>query len=96
MQRQLIDQLANEMGKKIELDDVLRPDAFDALSSGRREEHDQIVLGEVQCLAERNDLVMLAQASMGHLASSIPPTVKVPVLSSPNLAVQKVKELLDS
>jgi aspartate/glutamate racemase len=96
MQRQLIGQLANQMGKQIELDDALRPDAFEALTAGRREEHDHIVLGEVQRLAERNDLVMLAQASMGHLASSIPPSVKVPVLSSPNLAVQKVKELLDS
>jgi aspartate/glutamate racemase len=96
MQRQLIDQLAKEMGKQIELDDALRPDAFEALASGRRDEHDQIVLGEVERLAERNDLVMLAQASMGHLASQIPPSVKVPVLSSPNLAVQKVRELLDS
>jgi hypothetical protein len=37
---------------------------------------------------------MLAQASMGHLASKVPASVGVPVLSSPTLAVSKVKELL--
>ncbi len=65
-----------------------------ALSSGRRDEHDSIVLGVVEELAGRNELVMLAQASMGHLAAKVPASVKVPVLSSPTLAVQKVKEMV--
>jgi len=95
MQRQLIDQIASEMGRKIELDAVLKPEAFQALSAGRRDEHDAIVLAEVERLAETNELVVLAQASMGHLAAKVPPTVTVPVLSSPTLAVQKVKEMLD-
>ncbi len=96
MQRQLIEQIASEMGRAIELDDVLRPDAFEALAAGRRDEHDEIVLGEVERLAATSELVMLAQASMGHLAARIPAEVKVPVLSSPILAVQRVKELLES
>ncbi len=95
MQRQLIDQIATEMGCEIHLDAVLRPEAFQALASGNRDEHDRIVLAEVERLAETNELVMLAQASMGHLASKVPASVKVPVLSSPTLAVQKVKEMLD-
>ncbi len=95
MQRQLIDQIATEMGCEIHLDAVLRPEAFQALASGNRDEHDRIVLAEVERLAETNELVMLAQASMGHLASMMPASVKVPVLSSPTLAVQKVKEMLD-
>lgn len=95
MQRQLIDQIATEMGREVELDAVLKPEAFQALSCGNREEHDRIVLEEVERLAETNELVMLAQASMGHLASKVPASVSVPVLSSPTLAVQKVKELLD-
>jgi aspartate/glutamate racemase len=96
MQRQLISQIAAEMGKEIELDAVLKPEAFQALSAGRRDEHDAIVLAEVVRLAETNELVMLAQASMGHLASRVPASVKVPVLSSPTLAVSKVKEMLGS
>jgi aspartate/glutamate racemase len=96
MQRRLVDQLATEMGRDVELDAVLKPDAFQALSAGRRDEHDAIVLAEVERLARSNELVMLAQASMGHLASKVPASVAVPVLSSPTLAVSKVKELLDS
>lgn len=94
MQRQLIDQIATELGKRIELEAILKPEAFQALSSGRRDEHDAIVLGEVERLAQSNELVMLAQASMGHLATKIPASVQAPVLSSPTLAVSKVKEML--
>lgn len=94
MQRQLVDQIAAEMGREVELDAVLKPEAFQALAAGRREEHDAIVLAEVERLAETNELVMLAQASMGHLASKVPASVTVPVLSSPTLAVAKVKEML--
>ena len=94
MQRQLIAQIAAEMGKVIELDAVIKPEAFAALSAGRRDEHDAIVLAEVERLAQSNELVMLAQASMGHLANKVPANVKVPVLSSPTLAVAKVKEML--
>ena len=94
MQQQLIERIAAETGRDVHLDPVLRPDAFQALSSGRRDEHDAIVLGEVNNLAKRNDIVMLAQASMGHLARQVPSDVGVPVLSSPALAVQKVKEML--
>src|ERR671928_1481552 len=94
MQRQLIDQIAAEMGRDVELDAVVKPEAFAALAAGRRDEHDAIVLAEVERLAERNEIVLLAQASMGHLAARVPAKVTVPVLSSPILAVQKVKQLL--
>ena len=94
MQQQLIDQIATELGRRVELDAVLRPDAFEALSAGRRDEHDAIVLAQVEELARRNELVMLAQASMGHLADRVPDGVEAPVLSSPVLAVEKVKEML--
>ena len=94
MQRQLIEQIAAELGRDVELDAELRPEAFQALAAGRRDEHDAIVLGVVEELARRNDLVMLAQASMGHLATKVPPSVSVPVLSSPTLAVEKVKEMV--
>jgi aspartate/glutamate racemase len=96
MQRVLIGRIAAEMGIEVEIDSALRPEAFRALSNGRRDEHDAIVLAEVERLALSNDLVMLAQASMGHLASRVPASVGVPVLSSPNLAVAKVVEMLDA
>jgi hypothetical protein len=45
-------------------------------------------------LAPQVDVVLLAQASMAGLARSIPPGTPAPVLSSPQLAVQRVKEML--
>jgi aspartate/glutamate racemase len=95
MQRVLIGQIAAEMGVQVELDSAVKPEAFQALSAGRRDEHDAIVLAEVERLAQSNELVMLAQASMGHLANKVPASVDVPVLSSPSLAVSKVKAMLD-
>lgn len=94
MQKHLVERIAGEMGRPVDLDSVVRPDAFEALASGRRDEHDAIVLEEVRRLAGRNELVMLAQASMGHLADRLPAGIGVPVLSSPALAVDKVKEML--
>ena len=44
MQRQLIGQIAAELGREIELDAVLKPEAFQALAGGRRDEHDAIDL----------------------------------------------------
>src|SRR2546421_4889470 len=44
MQRQLIGQIAAEMGRQAERDAVLKTEAFQALSSGNRDEHDRIAL----------------------------------------------------
>jgi Asp/Glu/hydantoin racemase len=74
---------------------VLRPDAFSALNSGDSATHDQILLEELDRLAPKVDVVLLAQASMSGLVDKVPAETPVPVLSSPRLAVQKVKEMLD-
>jgi hypothetical protein len=52
-------------------------------------------LEELAKLAPRVDVVLLAQASMSGLIEKIPADTPAPVLSSPQLAVQKVKEILD-
>ena len=46
-------------------------------------------------LAPKVDVILLAQASMAGLAERVPATMPVPVLSSPQLAVGKVKEMLN-
>jgi hypothetical protein len=41
-------------------------------------------------------VVLLAQGSMSRLADTIPPEEKiVPILSSPRLALERVRDLLD-
>jgi aspartate/glutamate racemase len=93
-QRQGIQRAAVVAGKDIEIEAVLRTDAFAALNAGDSETHDGILLEELGRLAPKVDVVLLAQASMARLADRIPPETPVPVLSSPRLAVGKVKEML--
>ena len=93
-QRQSIDRAAAAAGKQVEVEAVLRPDAFAALSAGDAATHDRILLEELERLAPKVDVILLAQASMAGLAERVPPTLGVPVLSSPQLAVRKVKEML--
>ena len=93
-QRQSLDRAAGAAGKPIELEAVLRPDAFAALNAGDAATHDRVLLDELEKLAPKVDVVILAQASMAGLSEKVPPETPVPVLSSPQLAVQQVKEIL--
>jgi len=93
-QRQSLERAAAAAGRTIEIVAILRADAFAALNGGDAESHDRILLEELAKLAPQVDVVLLAQASMAGLADQVPAETPVPVLSSPRLAVQKVKEIL--
>jgi hypothetical protein len=46
---------------------------------------------------DRNDVVILAQASMARVVEGISPDdAKVPILSSPRLAMKRLAEVLNS
>ncbi len=93
-QRKSIEGAAAAAGKEIEIVAVLRPDAFAALNAGDEETHDRILLEELNTLVPDVDVVVLAQASMAGLLAKVPAETPVPVLASPQLAVEKVKEIL--
>lgn len=93
-QERLIAAEAGRQGRAVDVRLVIRPEAFAALSAGDGERHDAILLEEVQRLAPQVDALVLAQASMARLVPRIPPDVSLPVLSSPTLAVAKVRETL--
>jgi len=92
----LIEDKASEAGKKATVLPVLSADAFDCFLCGDMEAHDRIVRGAASGLTGKVGVVVLAQASMGHLAGAIEGILKVPVLISPGLAidvlVRRVKE----
>jgi hypothetical protein len=51
----------------------------------------------LQALIERNDVVILAQASMARVAATIPQEEQTaPVLSSPRLAVERARKVLET
>lgn len=91
----LIEAMAKEVGKEIELDIHLVKDAMMILiEKGDVETHNRMVLGEVEAAAKENDVVVLAQGSMTVLLPLLT-HIEKPVLSSPRLGVEYVKELLD-
>ena len=69
--------------------------AFSALSSGDTTTHDRLVSQGLRELMSNNDVIILAQASMARVADAIPANEqKVPILSSPRLAVEALAAAL--
>lgn len=88
----LIQRTASEAGKSITTKRYLVNSAFDALLSGNSEEHDRLLKAEIGKAMGENDVVVLAQGSMARLVPSLEQTV--PVLSSPRLSLEALKEQL--
>ena len=81
---------AREAGLKVEAESVLCAAAFEALTKGQRDVHDRLVTEAAESLAPRVDRIVLAQASLAHLADPLAAQLRLPVLASPELLVQDV------
>jgi Asp/Glu/hydantoin racemase len=80
---------------EVRVEPVLCEGAYAALFAGDLAAHDAIVVQNVSRLMERNEVVILAQASMARLAGEFPAGPGLaPVLSSPRLAVERMAEKL--
>lgn len=70
--------------------------AFEAVSCGDTATHDRLVKEKLLDLARNVDVIVLAQASMSRVVDQIPPgEIAIPVLSSPRLAVQRVRRAME-
>ena len=79
----------------VKVDPLLCEGAFAALSAGDTATHDRIISQALRELMARNDVVILAQASMARVANSIPVDEQiVPILSSPHLAIEALARVL--
>lgn len=87
----------NEMltlrGATLELDAMLVEGAFDALLVGDHIKHDQIIADKVATLKGYNTIVF-GQFSMASAAAQAQKLSSVPVLTTPDCAVRKLKKLL--
>lgn len=82
-------------GKEIELTARLCEGAFDALMGGKPEVHDEMVAAALKDLAHQVDVILLAQASMARVVNHLAEEdKKVPIISSPELAVRYLANLL--
>ncbi|OMF30815.1 Asp/Glu/hydantoin racemase [Paenibacillus sp. FSL H8-0548] len=91
----LIRKKADLAGKEITLVDGLAAGAFDALVSGRPDEHDRILLETAKQVCEAADVLVLAQGSMARMEAVLREAIGKPVLSSPRLGVEQVKAVLE-
>jgi hypothetical protein len=88
---------AAEQGKKVTVSSVLRADAYAALMSGDIQTHDAILRDTILAEMKKNDILLLAQASMARVLAAIPPAdLAVPVFTSPRLAVQRLAEVISA
>jgi len=88
---------AERIGKQVKVDSVLCEGAYTALFAGDMATHDRIVRDTLKSLFDRNQVVILAQASMARVLDTIPAEERpVPVLTSPRLAMERVRDILAS
>jgi Asp/Glu/hydantoin racemase len=89
----LIRAKAAAAGKAIEVTEALVEGAFQALLDGKSEVHDEIVKRTIESLADKVDVIVLAQVSMARLVPALT-GLNVPVLSSPQSGVEAVRDAL--
>ena len=91
----LVARRGREAGKDVAVVARLCDGAFEALATGDRERHDELVRAGLRELLVDVDVVVLAQASMARVVETVPDEDRsVPILSSPRLGMQRVAELL--
>jgi Asp/Glu/hydantoin racemase len=92
--RGLLESHASAKGRSIRITPVLKEEAYRAKFSGDQARHDAIVSETAIELARETDLVVLAQASMAHLADELSARTGRPVLASPRLCVEALSAWL--
>ena len=90
----LINQVAEKKGKPVKVKSKLISEAFDFFLQGDMENHDRLVRRAGIELAQQSDVLVLAQASMSHLADEIEKVSNTPTLTSPPIAVNALKKLV--
>ena len=82
--------------KAIETELVLVEGALPALLAGDGATHDRLVRAAISDLAQRSDVVVLAQATIARVLAVLPERERpVPILSSPHLALEQIGAVLN-
>ena len=90
----LLKTMAAKRNKAIEVVEGLAEGAFQAVMSGDREKHDNLILKASEAVAAKVDLIVLAQGSMARMESRLAEVTGKTVLSSPLSGVLAVKEYI--
>lgn len=91
----LIRLVADEQGKDVEIVEHVCDGAFAAVMAGDGATHDRIVSEALTDAMKGMDVIVLAQASMARVVAALPEgAVAAPVLSSPELGIERVRDIL--
>jgi aspartate/glutamate racemase len=90
--RALLEIEARAAGKQIEIQTVINERAFQHLLAGEISEHDSLVKGEIDKLAQRVDVVVLGQISLAQIRHQ----AAVPILQVGHSGFAEARRLLDS
>ncbi len=86
---------AGEAGKEIEVHTVLCSEAFKEYEKGNIDKHNEILLQEINKLANEVDSIVMAQLSMSALAPFVK-EVKVPVYNSGDTGFKRIREMMEA
>lgn len=92
---ELIREKAAAVNKTVTIEECLVNGAFQTLMRGQKDQHDAMVLEAARELATKVDLILFAQASMTRLAPAVGEATGLPILTSPRLAIEYAKRVLD-
>ena len=86
---------AAEQGRRVAIQPLVNPEAYQALLAGDRSRHDELVRASAAALAREVDVLVLAQASLAHLRDGLAAELACPVLASPPLLMRALKSQLE-
>lgn len=90
----LIESVAKEKGKPVNIESVLLPSAYEALFlENDVKKHNKIVSDKIREIEKFSDVIVLAQGSMITLVEEIK-DISVPLLTSPRSGVTRVRQVL--
>lgn len=92
----LLENLASESNNQVDIIEGLAEGAFQAVMSGDRETHDNLILKASEKIADKVDLIVLAQGSMARMEEKLAEVTGKKVLSSPESGVIGVKEYIQA
>lgn len=91
----LVRTVATERGQPVEIVEHLCEGAFEAVMAGDAATHDRIVGEGLTRLNGTVDAIVLAQASMARVLTTLPEgAMSIPVFSSPELGVERARDVL--
>ncbi len=91
----LVRTVAAERGPPVEITEHLCEGAFEAVMAGDAATHDRIVGEGLTRAMQGADAIVLAQASMARVLTTLPEgAVTIPVFSSPELGVERARDVL--